>query len=295
MVNKMKKWESNNDELGLNMSQFINDQVLYSDEEINKLFKEYRDGSEEAYEKIFNGNIKLVRKVAANKKYNFVSIPLSDRFQIGCIGLIKAIKLFDENKQFKFSTYATIAIDGTIKRELGKQFGNIKIPYSIKQLREKVLLVREETYKSTGKRITIPEIAEELSISEEQLKELILYPYNIKSLDEKNSKNEDDEICLMNIIFDKDENFEDEVIEKIFNEQLKERILEVLSTPDETDDHVTDRSIQVFKMRYGFETGKIMLQKEVGKVLGVSKQSIFAHEKKCINKIRRALQKENYY
>lgn len=144
---------------GINTS---NIKVLSNNEMIN-LFKELKDGNKLAREKIAEGNLKLILSIL--RKYQNRVDNMDDLFQIGCIGLMKAIDNFDLSHNVKFSTYAVPLILGEIRRYL-RDNSNIRISRSIKDLAYKILKLKEEYFMSTGKELTNEKVAKKLDVNE---------------------------------------------------------------------------------------------------------------------------------
>ena len=137
-----------------------------SNEERNELLKELKHGDLEAREKFINGNLRLVLSVIQrfyNKGEN-----VDDLFQVGCIGLIKAIDNFDMSQNVQFSTYAVPMIIGEIRRYL-RDNNSIRVSRSIRDLAYKALGVKEKIYKEEQREATIEEIAKQLEVSKEEI------------------------------------------------------------------------------------------------------------------------------
>ena len=137
-----------------------------SNEERNELLNKLKQGDLEAREKFINGNLRLVLSVIQrfyNKGEN-----ADDLFQVGCIGLIKAIDNFDMNQNVQFSTYAVPMIIGEIRRYL-RDNNSIRVSRSIRDLAYKALGVKEKIYKEEQRNATIEEIAKQLEVSKEEI------------------------------------------------------------------------------------------------------------------------------
>ena len=137
-----------------------------SNEERNELLNKLKQGDLEAREKFINGNLRLVLSVIQrfyNKGEN-----ADDLFQVGCIGLIKAIDNFDMNQNVQFSTYAVPMIIGEISRHL-RDNNSIRVSRSIRDLAYKALAVKDKIYKEEQRDATIEEIAKELEVSKEEI------------------------------------------------------------------------------------------------------------------------------
>ena len=136
---------------------------VLSNEEMINLFKKYKEGDKLAKEELVNGNLKLVLSIL--KKYNNRTDNMDDLFQVGCIGLIKAIDNFDLSHDVKFSTYAVPMILGEIRRYL-RDNSSVRIARSIKDTAYKALKVKEELTNKYGREPNIKEIADYLGLSE---------------------------------------------------------------------------------------------------------------------------------
>ena len=139
-----------------------NIKVLKSDEMLD-LFKKYQNGDALAKEELINGNLKLVLSIL--KKFNNRTDNMDDLFQVGCIGLIKAIENFDLSHDVKFSTYAVPMILGEVKRFI-RDNNSLRIARSIKDLAYRALKVKEELINKLGKEPSISMIAKELNVDE---------------------------------------------------------------------------------------------------------------------------------
>ena len=142
---------------GVNTS---NIKVLKSDE-MDELFKKYQNGDKSAREELINGNLKLVLSII--QRFSNKTDNMDDLFQIGCVGLIKAIDNFDLSYGVKFSTYSVPMILGEVKRFL-RDNSQIRVSRGIKDIAYKALKLKDEALKS-GKEISEEEIAKELDIS----------------------------------------------------------------------------------------------------------------------------------
>ncbi|UMZ73266.1 RNA polymerase sporulation sigma factor SigG [Natranaerofaba carboxydovora] len=139
---------------------------VLSSEEMTELFKRLRDGDESARRELINGNLRLVLSVI--QRFNNRGEYVDDLFQIGCVGLIKAIDNFDLNQNVKFSTYAVPMIIGEIRRYL-RDNNPIRVSRSLRDIAYKALQVRDELVDKNSKEPTLQEIANKLDISREQI------------------------------------------------------------------------------------------------------------------------------
>ena len=135
---------------------------VLTNEEMIELFKKYQQGDNNAKEELINGNLKLVLSIL--KKYNNRTDNMDDLFQVGCIGLIKAIDNFDLSHEVKFSTYAVPMILGEIKRYL-RDNNSVRISRSIKDIAYKALKVKEDLTNKLNKEPSVDTIAKELNLT----------------------------------------------------------------------------------------------------------------------------------
>ena len=136
---------------------------VLTNEEMIELFKRYQNGDELAKDDLVNGNLKLVLSIL--RKYNNRTDNMDDLFQVGCIGLIKAIDNFDLSHEVKFSTYAVPMILGEVKRYL-RDNNSVRIARSIKDIAYQAMRVKEELTNKYGKEPKIEDIAKELRLTE---------------------------------------------------------------------------------------------------------------------------------
>ena len=134
-----------------------------SNDEMNKLFIEYKNGNKLAKDKLVEGNLKLVLSIL--KRFKTTENNINDMFQIGCIGLIKAIDNFDLSLNVCFSTYAVFLIKGEILRAF-RDSTPIRVSRSTKDLANKIISYKEAYYNTFGKDPTTEEIATNLNIEE---------------------------------------------------------------------------------------------------------------------------------
>lgn len=136
---------------------------VLSNEEMIELFKKYQSGDEKAKDELVNGNLKLVLSIL--RKYNNRTDNMDDLFQVGCIGLIKAIDNFDLSHEVKFSTYAVPMILGEVKRYL-RDNNSIRVARSIKDIAYQALKQKEELTNELGREPSTGLIAEKLGLTE---------------------------------------------------------------------------------------------------------------------------------
>ena len=144
---------------GINTSEI----KVLTDKEKEALFIRLKNGDMAAKEELANGNLKLVLSIL--RKYQNRCDNMDDLFQIGCVGLMKAIDNFDLSHNVKFSTYAVPLILGEIRRYL-RDNSNLRISRSIKDLAYKILKVKEEYFMDNGKELSNSEVAKRLGCDE---------------------------------------------------------------------------------------------------------------------------------
>ena len=140
---------------------------VLNNEEMIELFKEYQKGNMLAKEKLVNGNLKLVLSIL--KKYNNRTDNMDDLFQVGCIGLMKAIDNFDTSLNVRFSTYAVPMISGELRRYL-RDNNSVRVSRSLRDLAYKAMQAREELTASKQSEPTIEEIAKIIGTSKGTVK-----------------------------------------------------------------------------------------------------------------------------
>lgn len=241
-----------------------NIQVL-TNEEMLDLFDKYKNGDNSAKERLINGNLKLVLSIL--KKYNNRTDNLDDLFQIGCIGLIKAIDNFDLSHEVKFSTYAVPMIIGEIKRFL-RDNNSVRIARSIKDISYKALKVKEELTNKNNKEPSIKEIADILELSEYEVSNALESMRETVSMFDPIYSDSGDTIYLSDQLEDKKSNMYN-IDEKI---ALKEAIKKL-----------KDREKYIITERYMMG----MTQMEIAQELGISQAQISRIEKSGLENIKR--------
>lgn len=235
------------------------------DDEVKKLIKASQQGDTSSRDKLVHHNIRLVWSVVQrflNRGYE-----AEDLFQIGCIGLLKAIDKFDLSYDVKFSTYAVPMIIGEIQRFL-RDDGMVKVSRSLKELANKVRKARDELCKKLDRFPTVHEIAKEIKVSPEDI--ILAQEANRSpaSIHERVYENEGDPITLMDMIADDSESA---WFEKLSLQDAIERL--------------SKREQLIVYLRYF----KDQTQSEVAKRLGISQVQVSRLEKKIISMIREDL------
>lgn len=241
-----------------------NIEVLTNDEMLN-LFDKYKNGDNSAKERLINGNLKLVLSIL--KKYNNRTDNLDDLFQIGCIGLIKAIDNFDLSHEVRFSTYAVPMVIGEIKRFL-RDNSSIRIARSIKDISYKALKVKEELTNKNNKEPSIKEIAEILELSEYEVSNALDSMRETISMFDPIYSDSGDTIYLSDQLEDKKSNMYN-IDDKI---ALKDAI-----------NNLKDREKYIITERYMMG----MTQIEIAQELGISQAQISRIEKNGLENIKK--------
>ncbi len=237
---------------------------VLSNEEMKELFRKYNDGDQNAKNDLVNGNLKLVLSIL--KKYNNRCDNMDDLFQIGCIGLIKAIDNFDLNFDVKFSTYAVPMILGEVKRYL-RDNSSIRVARSIKDIAYHALIIKEELTNKLNREPTTLEIANKMGLSEFEVGNALDSMKDIVSIYEPIYSDGGDTIYLSDQLEDKNSKMKN-IEEKV---ALKEAIN---SLKDKEKYIITERYI----------IGKT--QMELADEIGISQAQISRIEKSALNNIK---------
>ena len=238
-------------------------EVLKNDE-MTELLRRTKQGDMDARERLIRGNLRLVLSVL--QRFTSRGENMDDLFQVGCIGLIKAIDNFDPAQPVRFSTYGVPMIIGEIRRFLRSE-GMVKVSRPIRELAWKAYAVRERLERENGRDPTLAEIVGELDVTVEEIVEAMESGAEVESLQKTIYQGENHDISLMDRIPEK-ENGQEKLLNRIFLEELLGRL--------------PAKERQLIYMRY-FQD---MTQAQIAGKLGISQVQVSRMEKKILRQMR---------
>ena len=245
---------------------------LLSAECETELAKKMAEGDAEAKKYLAEANLRLVVSIA--KRYVGRGMQFLDLIQEGNLGLIKAVDKFDQSKGYKFSTYATWWIRQAITRAIADQARTIRIPVHMVETINKLIRTSRHLLQTLGREPTPEEIAAELEMPVEKVKEVLKVSQEPISLE--TPVGEEEESNLGNFIPDEDA---PSPASQAADVLLREHIEEVMQT-------LTPREAKVLKLRFGLQDGRMRTLEEVGREFQVTRERIRQIEAKALRKLR---------
>ena len=247
---------------------------LTKEEEVD-LFTRYKNGDDAAYNEIVESNLRLVVKVA--RRYFGRGIAMLDLIEEGNLGLLHAIKKFEVERGFRFSTYSIWWIKQYIERAIMNQSRQIQLPVHVIKKLTSYLNAGTKMGKSGTEEVSCEEIASHFDVEVDQVQHIMKYKLDTKSLDDTGYS--DSDVSLSSVVVDPKSR---DPLDIVGNDSTKELLNEWLDKLDELD-------YQVIIHRYGLEGHDAKTLEEVGAVVGLTRERVRQIQIRALSRMRRCM------
>lgn len=266
-INTLKRSDYFDNVFDDTMTYYIQDILKYpvlSKEESTALFEKYALGDENAKSKLVEHNLRLVLYWA--KKFIGCGVDLEDLVQEGSKGLMRAIERFDLSKNISFSTYASWWIKQAIGRYIGNTARTIRIPFYLYEKVRKFFTTIKELQMSLGRNPSNAEIAKSLNVTEAQVDEIKYFAEDSISLNAVIMTNEtNEETELINYLKNEEAEFEDDLVDQLTYETVKQRLNDV---------GLNNRELSILLLRFGFDNQKPLTLSEISEIYNISRERV---------------------
>lgn len=245
--------------------------LLTAEEEIT-LANKIKRGNSSARKKMIQSNLRLVISIA--KRYSKLGVPMMDLIEEGNLGLIKAVKKYNPNKGFRFSTYAAWWIKQYITRAIANQGKTIRIPVYMTEIINRWKRITEQLSQKYGRRPKTKEIAKKMKLSIKKVREISIVATKVSSLDAPIGG--DGTGQFMDLIEDENSS---SPIDNVTEVLRRERVNKLL-------DHMNDREKKILDLRFGLSDGTTHTLGETSKVFGITRERVRQIESAALEKLR---------
>ena len=241
-------------------------------EEEQHMAQRIKAGDAQIRQQFIEANLKLVVSIA--KRYQGQGLPLEDLIQEGNLGLLRAVEKFDATRRLKFSTHAFWWIRQAITRAIADQGRTIRLPVHLRDTLTRLTRLRSRLQQDLGREPAEAELAKQMGLPPEKIRELLQVGQELLSLDWPLSEEED--LKLLDVLADRSVNHPAEVTSSLL---LKEQVNALLT-------HLSERERAVVSLRYGLIDGRSRTLEEVGKAFGVTRERIRQIEANALQQLR---------